>query len=243
MITHTQLEYLVAVDRYGSFSKAAEHCFITQPTLSMQIQKLEGELGVALFDRSKKPVQTTPIGRRVIQQAYRALRELAGVAEVVRAPARACPASCAWASSPRWGRICCRALFRTCWPITPSCASRCGRSSPPTWSMPCAGTPWMPASPPPPFRSRILTKRRFFTNPFMLVAANHRLSRHPDIARDDIAAGEMLLLDGGHCLSGQLIQACTGGGEDSDADPARLQFIGGSWRRSSAWSPRAMGRL
>lgn len=62
----------------------------------------------------------------------------------------------------------------------------------------------------------------------MLVAANHRLSRHPDIARDDIAAGEMLLLDGGHCLSGQLIQACTGGGEDSDADPARLQFIGGS---------------
>ena len=75
MITHTQLEYLVAVDRHGSFSAAATRCYVTQPTLSMQIQKLEAELGVTLFDRRRKPVEATPIGKAVIDRAYRSQRE------------------------------------------------------------------------------------------------------------------------------------------------------------------------
>ena len=84
MITHTQLEYLVAVDRHGSFSEAAARCFVTQPTLSMQIQKLEAELGVSLFDRGRKPVRATTLGLAVIDRAYRTLRELKGLSELVR---------------------------------------------------------------------------------------------------------------------------------------------------------------
>ncbi len=53
-MTLTQLEYLVAVEKHGNFSKAAESCFVTQPTLSKQIQKLEEELGVIIFNREKK---------------------------------------------------------------------------------------------------------------------------------------------------------------------------------------------
>lgn len=69
MITLTQLEYVLAVDECRHFAMAAEKCFVTQPTLSMQIKKLEEELGVLIFDRSRQPVAPTDIGARLIEQA------------------------------------------------------------------------------------------------------------------------------------------------------------------------------
>ncbi|MDR2692378.1 MAG: LysR family transcriptional regulator, partial [Dysgonamonadaceae bacterium] len=63
-----QLEYVIAVDNFRHFAKAAEACCITQPALSMMIQKLEEELNVKIFDRSKHPVEPTDIGKRVINQ-------------------------------------------------------------------------------------------------------------------------------------------------------------------------------
>jgi LysR family transcriptional regulator, hydrogen peroxide-inducible genes activator len=74
-MTLTQLEYIVAVANYESFSAAAEHCFVTQPTLSMQIQKLEDELGVLIFDRSKHPIAITETGEKIIKQAKIILQE------------------------------------------------------------------------------------------------------------------------------------------------------------------------
>ena len=68
-MTITQLEYIIALDTYRHFATAADKSFVTQPTLSMQIQKLEDELGSKLFDRSKQPVIPTEIGEEVIQQA------------------------------------------------------------------------------------------------------------------------------------------------------------------------------
>ena len=67
-MTLTQLEYILAVNRYRHFGKAAKSCFVTQPTLSMQVQKLEDELGIIIFDRSKTPVCPTPEGKAVIEQ-------------------------------------------------------------------------------------------------------------------------------------------------------------------------------
>lgn len=68
-MTLTQLSYIVAVDKYRHFATAAQKIYITQPTLSMQIQKLEDELGVLIFDRSKSPVIPTEIGKKIIEQA------------------------------------------------------------------------------------------------------------------------------------------------------------------------------
>lgn len=68
-MTLTQLSYIVAVDKYRHFATAAQNIYITQPTLSMQIQKLEEELGVKIFDRSKTPVVPTEIGAKIIEQA------------------------------------------------------------------------------------------------------------------------------------------------------------------------------
>lgn len=82
-MTFTQLEYLVALDTYRHFATAAENCYVTQPTLSMQVQKLEDELGVKLFDRSKQPVVPTEIGEAVIRQARVMLREALKTREMV----------------------------------------------------------------------------------------------------------------------------------------------------------------
>ncbi|MDB5116961.1 MAG: DNA-binding transcriptional regulator OxyR [Mucilaginibacter sp.] len=82
-MTIVQLEYLVAVDTYRSFVAAAEKCFVTQPTLSMQIQKLEDTLGVKLFDRSKQPVTPTEIGIDIITQARILLGESEKIKEII----------------------------------------------------------------------------------------------------------------------------------------------------------------
>ncbi|MDH6353736.1 LysR family hydrogen peroxide-inducible transcriptional activator [Dysgonomonas sp. PH5-45] len=79
-----QLEYIIAVDNHRHFAKAAEASFVTQPTLSMMIQKLEDELGVKIFDRSQLPVQPTEIGTQVINQARVIVSQVKQVKEIIQ---------------------------------------------------------------------------------------------------------------------------------------------------------------
>lgn len=79
-----QLEYIIAVDTHRHFAKAAEASFVTQPTLSMMIQKMEDELGVKLFDRSSHPIKPTAIGEKVIEQARITVRHFNQIYEVVQ---------------------------------------------------------------------------------------------------------------------------------------------------------------
>ncbi|GAA4512349.1 hydrogen peroxide-inducible genes activator [Sphingobacterium thermophilum] len=82
-MTLVQLEYIVAVDTYRSFVAAAEKCYVTQPTLSMQIQKLEESLGVKIFDRSRQPIVPTEIGMKIIEQARVVLMESKKIQEIL----------------------------------------------------------------------------------------------------------------------------------------------------------------
>lgn len=82
-MTLVQLEYIVAVDTYRSFVGAADKCFVTQPTLSMQVQKLEEMLNVKIFDRSKQPVVPTEIGAQIIEQARLVLQESQKIKEII----------------------------------------------------------------------------------------------------------------------------------------------------------------
>jgi len=83
-ITLTQLAYIAAVAQTRNFSSAAKACFVSQPTLSMQVQKLEEELGAILFDRSKRPVEPTAIGRGVVRQAQVVLQEVRRIEEMIK---------------------------------------------------------------------------------------------------------------------------------------------------------------
>lgn len=82
-MTIQQMEYIVAVNKYRHFVTASEKCGVTQPTLSMMIQKLEEELEIKIFDRTKHPIEPTNMGLRIIRQAEASLFEIRKIKEMV----------------------------------------------------------------------------------------------------------------------------------------------------------------
>lgn len=82
-MTITQLYYVLAVAEHQNFTKAAEKCFVTQPTLSMQIQKLEDQLDILIFDRTKKPIELTEIGKKIVLQAKNIVNEADRIQDIV----------------------------------------------------------------------------------------------------------------------------------------------------------------
>jgi LysR family transcriptional regulator, hydrogen peroxide-inducible genes activator len=84
-MTFVQLEYIVAVDTYRHFARAAKQCFVTQPTLSMQIHKLEKELGIKIFDRNKQPILPTQAGAEIILQARQILSQRDTMDDIIQA--------------------------------------------------------------------------------------------------------------------------------------------------------------
>jgi LysR family transcriptional regulator, hydrogen peroxide-inducible genes activator len=83
-MTLTELRYIVALAREKHFGRAAEACFVSQPTLSVAVKKLEDELGVLLFERGKTEVSVTPVGERIVAQSRHVLEELEGVKRIAR---------------------------------------------------------------------------------------------------------------------------------------------------------------
>ena len=83
-MTLTELRYIAALARERHFGRAAEACFVSQPTLSVAVKKLEEELGVALFERAKNEVAVTPVGERIVEQARRVLDEMEGVKHIAQ---------------------------------------------------------------------------------------------------------------------------------------------------------------
>ena len=82
-MTITQLQYVLAVAEHKNFTLAADKCFVTQPTLSMQIQKIEEELNILIFDRTKKPIQLTAIGQKIVEQAKNIVNEAGKIKDIV----------------------------------------------------------------------------------------------------------------------------------------------------------------
>lgn len=82
-MTITQLQYVLAVAEYQNFTLAAKKSFVTQPTLSMQVQKLEDELDVLIFDRGKKPIAVTEVGRKIVAQAKNIVNEANRIKDIV----------------------------------------------------------------------------------------------------------------------------------------------------------------
>src|SRR5256885_2779714 len=84
-MTFNELRYLVAIAQEKSFGRAAQRCFVSQPALSVAIQKLEEELGTQLFERGKTEITVTPVGERIVEQAQKVLEEAARIREIAQA--------------------------------------------------------------------------------------------------------------------------------------------------------------
>jgi len=82
-MTITQLKYILAVAEHKNFTQASEYCYVTQPTLSMQILKLEEELGVQIFNRAKKPIELTEVGQKIVNQSKVIVSESNRILDIV----------------------------------------------------------------------------------------------------------------------------------------------------------------
>lgn len=208
-LTLTQLSYIVAVDAHGHFGKAAAACNITQPTLSMQVQKLERALGATLFDRGKAPVVTTDIGRVIVEQARTVLREASRITEL-RDEARG-----RVVGELRLGVIPTLAPY-----LIPRFVQPLGDKHPGlelvvqelvtadiiTHLRQDQLDAGLIATTP---RAPWLMQQRLFDEPFVAyVSAHHRLARHDVVRAADLALDDLWLLTEGHCLREQTLQLC-----------------------------------
>jgi len=210
MITLTQLEYIVAVDTFRHFGRAAEHCFITQPTLSMQIKKLEEDLEVIIFDRSKQPMIPTDIGRRIIDQARIALQESEKINNIIKDHKNLISGELKIGIIPTLAPYLLPLFignYKRKYPsinikveelTTANIIDRLNRD---LLDVGILVTPLK--------EDRINEKPLFYEGMLLYLHDDHSLAKKTDIRLKDIAAPELWLLSDGHCFRDQVINLCS----------------------------------
>jgi LysR family hydrogen peroxide-inducible transcriptional activator len=208
-MTITQLKYLLAVAEYKNFTAASKHCFVTQPTLSMQIQKLEEELGVTIFNRKKKPVELTTIGQKIVDQAKLIVDESNRISDIV---------------DQQKGYIGGEFKLGIIPTILPTLLPLFLRSFLKKYSKvhiiveeltteeiitkltdghldaAIAATP---------LENPNIIEKVLYYEPFVgFVPENHRLYKHETISEDDLDIDDILLLEDGHCFKDNIINLC-----------------------------------
>lgn len=225
------LKYVMAVAETRHFGRAAERCFVSQPTLSGQVKKLEEELGVTLFERTKRSVEVTPVGEEILV----CIRSMLAQSEVIRELART-------HQDPLKGTLRVGAIptlspylmplilapLKSRYPqmrlvlseeLTDTLLNRLARHE---IDAALIATPVDPGE----FESRDL-----FDEPFWLAhPVDHPLYEKVDIALDDVDKGELLLLSEGHCLADQVMEVCRMAdraeqGEGADFHAASLETL------------------
>lgn len=220
MITLTQLEYVVAVDTYRHFGRAAENCFITQPTLSMQIKKLEEDLEIIIFDRSRHPLMPTDVGQRIIDQARIVLKQNEEINNIVKDHKNQV------SGLIRIGIIPTMAPY-----LLPVFIGNYKRKFPNIFikvieettdnivkllhkdliDVGILATPLK--------EEKIIEKPIFYEEMLIYVNPSHHLHKQKEITVKDIATPEIWLLSDGHCFRDQVINLCSFLGTTDSALP------------------------
>jgi LysR family hydrogen peroxide-inducible transcriptional activator len=229
-MTLTELRYLVAVARERHFGKAAEACFVSQPTLSVAIKKLEEELDVKLFERGSNEVTATPLGLEIVRQAQVVLEQVADLKEIARR-----------GNDPVSGPLRLGVIYT----IAPYLLPDLVRLS-------IARAPQMPlilqenftvkllemlrageidvAVLAEPFPDAGLATAALYDEPFQIaVPKKHPLARRKRISAEELKNETLLLLGTGHCFRDHVLEVCPEyAGFSSNADGIRKSFEGSS---------------
>ncbi len=210
-MTLTELRYIVAVAREQHFGRAADSCFVSQPTLSMGVRKLEEELGVVLFERGKGLVTPTPAGERIIEQAQRVLEEAERVKQIAR-----------HGSDPLSGPLRLGAIFTIGPYLLPHLVPELHRAA-----------PRMPLQVDEDYTAGLVEKLKrgsidvailslpleepgvvtwpVYDEPFViLIPADHPWREKEVIDTTELAAEHPLMLGPGHCFRDQILEVCPG---------------------------------
>ncbi len=225
-MTLTQLEYIIAVDEHRHFGRAARACGVTQPTLSMQLSKLEEELGLLIFDRSRSPVIPTVEGARIVEQARVVVRESLRLTHLAQKSRDELAGEFTLAVIPTLSTYVLPLFLPAFMKRHPSVELiieeqqteiiienlRAGRVD--------AG---LMATP---LHDAALIERVLFYEPFHLFVSNdHPLARKPRIKQEDLDIDEIWLLDKGNCFRDQVLSIC---GEARHLRPTGLRFESGN---------------
>jgi len=208
-MTFTELRYLVAIANERSFGRAAQKCFVSQPALSVAIQKLEEELGARLFERSKSEVTVTPVGARIVEQAHKVLEEMARIREIAQA-----------GRNPLAGPLKLGVIYTVAPYLLPDLIPALHKLAP---QMPLdieenltenleaalrmgridAAIVALPFS-----LAGALTEF-LYEEPFQVVVPrDHKWAKRKSIRPDELAAEHTIMLNVGHCFRDQVLDAC-----------------------------------
>jgi LysR family hydrogen peroxide-inducible transcriptional activator len=229
-MTLTELRYIVAVARERHFGRAAEACFVSQPTLSVAVKKLEDELDVKLFERGSAEITVTPLGEEIIRQAQAVLEQAQAIKEIAKR-----------GKDPLAGALRLGVIYT----IGPYLLPDLVRSA-------IANVPQMPlmlqenftvkllemlrageldcAILAEPFMDTNLAMAPLYDEPFMVaVPRNHPLALRDKISAEELKRETMLLLGAGHCFRDHVLEVCPEFARfSSDAEGIRKSFEGSS---------------
>lgn len=229
-MTLTELRYLVAVAREKHFGRAAESCFVSQPTLSVAIKKLEEELDVKLFERGGSEVSVTPLGDAIVRQAQSVIEQAAAIREIAKR-----------GKDPLSGPLKLGIIYTIAPYLLPELVKACIERVPQmplvlqenftvkllemlrTGEIDCA----IMAEP---FPDTGLAQAALYDEPFMVaVPKDHPLAARTSISSESLKQETMLLLGTGHCFRDQVLEVCPEFARFSpDAEGFRKNFEGSS---------------
>ncbi len=225
-MTLTQLEYILAVNKFRHFGKAAKSCFVTQPTLSMQLQKLEDELGVVIFDRSKSPILPTAEGEVIVNQARIIIREEKRLLDLVQRSKDELAGDLRLAVIPTLSTYILPLFLQDFVDKYPNVNLVIEESKTEEIVRMLAEDGVDAGLLVTPLHNTALVERVLFYEPFYLfVAPDHPLSRRKKVREDDLDLREIWLLNKGNCFRDQVLNICS---EDAEEEE-----IGGSIRFES----------
>jgi LysR family hydrogen peroxide-inducible transcriptional activator len=211
-MTLTQLEYVLAVNRYRHFGNAAKACFVTQPTLSMQVQKLEEELGIILFDRSKSPILPTPEGELIIEQAKTVVREQKRIFDIVQRARDELAGDFRLAVIPTLSTYILPLFLKSFVEKYPSVNLVIEECKTDEIVALLAADEIDAGLLVTPLRDASLIERVLYYEPFYLfVAPDHPLGKKKKISQDDLKLEEIWLLNKGNCFRDQVLNICSEG--------------------------------
>ena len=223
-MTLTELRYIVALARERHFGRAAAKCFVSQPTLSVAVKKLEEELGVALFERGSAEITVTPVGSRIIEQAQRVLEEASAIKNIAEA------GKDELALPLRFGAIYTIGPY-----LMPQLIPLLHKRAP---RMPLLIQENYTAKLAEllktgeidvvvlslPFAEPGIVTQPVYDEPFrVLIPANHKWTKRARIPATDLCRENLLLLSAGNCFREQVLETCSGAQRAADGFQQSLE--------------------
>ena len=209
-MTITQLKYTLAVAEHGNFTTASDKCFVTQPTLSMQVQKLEEELGVVIFNRSTKPLQVTDIGKKVLFQAKKIVEESSRMNDVVSEEKGIIGGTLKVGIIPTVSSTLLPLFLNIFLKKHKNVELKIEEFNTETISQKLEDNTIDCAIAATPLNNSTIIERPLYYEPFIAyVPEHHFLAGNKTLGVDDLSNGDILILKDGHCFRNQVLNLCS----------------------------------